>query len=269
MTKLYDQLYDALLINDVDEKCSSVRELYNRFCNNELNLQWSQKAKTIITPGLPLNLKMVPPRQLKRRGIQSQTGRNSLMHAIAHIEFNAINLALDAAYRFRDLPREYTADWIKIAHDEAKHFVLIKTYLNNNDCDYGDYPVHNGLWQTAVDTAHDVVARMALVPRVLEARGLDVTPSMIERLKRVQDHSAVNILEIIYQDEISHVEKGSYWFQYVCNLEKLEPKTTFLNMIDQYLHGALKGPFNENARLAAGFDQTELDQLNDVSNDLA
>ncbi|MCL4140411.1 UNVERIFIED_CONTAM: hypothetical protein GTU68_036018, partial [Idotea baltica] len=134
------------------------------------------------------------------------------MHAIAHIEFNAINLALDAAYRFRQQPIAYYQDWLGVAADEARHFNLIRSYLNKHDCNYGDYPVHNGLWDMAVQTADDVVARMALVPRVLEARGLDVTPSMINKLQSVGDTGAVEILKTIYQDEIGHVKIGSHWF---------------------------------------------------------
>ena len=186
------------------------------------------------------------------------------MHAIAHIEFNAINLALDAAYRFRNQPDEYYSDWIGVAADEARHFLLIQGYLNQHNCDYGDYPAHNGLWDMAVRTQHDVIARMALVPRVMEARGLDVTPQIIERLARVKDHDAVKILQTIYNDEIEHVKIGSRWFYYQCDQNDRDPKTTFLEMIDLHLHGELKGPFNFEARLLAGFNDQELDYLQNL-----
>ena len=211
--------------------------------------------------GYPTKLKLVAPRKLKHRGIQTQEGRNVLMHAVAHIEFNAINLALDAAYRFRNQPLEYYQDWIQIAADEARHFNLIRDYLNNNGCDYGDMPAHNGLWDMALNTQHDVVARMALVPRVLEARGLDVTPGMINRLNSAGDQAAVDILEVIYQDEIGHVKTGSKWFFYQCDLRELEPRSTFKTLVGKHLHGELKGPFNLAARLQAGFDEIEIQQL--------
>jgi len=213
-------------------------------------------------PGYPTQLQLVAPRDLKRRGIQSQQGRNVLMHSIAHIEFNAINLALDAAYRFRGQSIDYYKDWISIAADEARHFQMIRDYLMEHECDYGDYPAHNGLWQMAVDTQFDIVARMALVPRVLEARGLDVTPGIIKKLERVNDQQAVDILNVIYQDEIAHVEAGSRWFFYKCEQNQLEPRSTFMKMVEQYLHGELRGPFNVSARLKAGFDEFEMAAIN-------
>ena len=224
----------------------------------------SLHAISIAEAGLPDQIELVPPRQLKKRSIQQQHGRNVLMHAIAHIEFNAINLALDAAYRFDNQPEEYYSDWIGVAADEARHFLLIQGYLNRHDCGYGDYPAHNGLWDMAVRTQHDVVARMALVPRVLEARGLDVTPKIIERLLQVEDHDAAEILETIYNDEIEHVKVGSKWFTYLCKQKNLEPRKTFLEMIKLHLHGELRGPFNFEARLLAGFDNQELDYLRNL-----
>jgi len=184
-----------------------------------------------------------------------------LLHAVAHIEYNAINLALDAAYRFRNQTFDFYRDWINIADDEARHFNLIRAYLNDNGCEYGNFKAHNGLWEMAVKTQHDIVARMALVPRVLEARGLDVTPSMIERLDRVHDTAAVEILKVIYQDEIAHVKTGSHWFFVQCQQRELEPRQTFLEMVDTHLHGELRGPFNISARLQAGFDEMELAEL--------
>ncbi len=257
---LFEELYRIILINDPSEKCDAVHKLSGCF-QDIYSQNHDQAAIKITTPGLPNNLELVAPRELKRRGIKSQTGRNILMHAIAHIEFNAINLALDAAYRFRNEPEEYYQDWIKIADDEARHFALIRAYLNQNLCEYGDYPAHNGLWEMAVKTGKDIVARMALVPRVLEARGLDVTPGMIDRLTAVQDTEAVAILETIFQDEIGHVRTGSKWFSYQCKLRGLEPRSTFKKMVEQHLHGELKGPFNIAARLQAGFDELELESF--------
>lgn len=260
----------VILLQDATQKCQAMRALAVDVKESSEAHKPNQRpetkypeVQTITTPGYPTALKLVMPREVKRRGLQSQEGRNTLMHAVAHIEFNAINLALDAAYRFRDQPLEYYQDWIQIADDEARHFGLIRDYLNLHDCDYGDMPAHNGLWDMAVRTQHDIVARMALVPRVLEARGLDVTPGMIRRLQGVGDDKAVDILKVIYQDEIGHVETGSRWFFYHCDLRDLEPRSTFLEMVETHLHGELRGPFNIAARLQAGFDEIEMAHLSE------
>ena len=260
MSDLFEEIHRIILSGDASEKCLATHALAANLADYSLDHQ--QQALEIPVPAYPAALELVAPRALKRRGIQSQEGRNTLMHSIAHIEFNAINLALDAAYRFRNQPLKYYQDWINIADDEARHFGLIRAYLNKHNCEYGDYKAHNGLWQMAVDTQHDVVARMALVPRVLEARGLDVTPGIIKKLERVDDQDAVDILRVIYQDEIGHVQSGSEWFFYQCKLRDLEPRITFTNMVETYLHGELKGPFNIAARLQAGFDEIEMAALN-------
>lgn len=257
---IYDRIEEAILCNDASLKCQLTHELlsdieHQKFTQPHAPIQ-------IPLPGYPPELTLVSPKKLRRRGIQSQTGRNILLHAVAHIEFNAINLALDAAYRFRNQPKEFYLDWLRVADDEARHFTMIRNYLEDNDCSYGEYPAHNGLWDMATRTQHDVVARMALVPRVLEARGLDVTPGMINRLKNVGDAKAIDILEIIYEDEIGHVDVGSRWFFYQCDQQNLEPKATFIKMIETHMHGELRGPFNISARLKAGFDEMEMNLLN-------
>lgn len=259
MANLFQEIHRIILIDDATEKCQATQALAKDF--SSYALEHDAEILEIAQPGYPTQLQLVAPRELKRRGIQSQNGRNILLHAVAHIEFNAINLALDAAYRFRHQATEFYKDWVNIAGDEARHFGLIRAYLNNHDCDYGDFKAHNGLWDMALQTQHDIVARMALVPRVLEARGLDVTPGMIKRLERVQDTAAVEILKVIYQDEIGHVETGSRWFFFHCKQRDLEPRKTFLEMVDTHLHGELRGPFNISARLQAGFDQMELAEM--------
>jgi len=260
MSELFQEIARIILIGNASEKCQATHALAANLVSFSLNHQ--TEAMEILEPGYPASLQLVAPRELKRRGIQGQEGRNTLMHAIAHIEFNAINLALDAAYRFRNQPIEYYQDWIQIADDEARHFGLIRDYLNKHGCDYGDYKAHNGLWEMAVNTQHDVVARMALVPRVLEARGLDVTPGIIEKFERVNDRAAIDILNVIYSDEIGHVLLGSQWFFYQCKQRDLEPRATFTDMVERHLHGQLRGPFNIAARLQAGFDEIEMAALN-------
>lgn len=259
---LFANTFDAIMQSDADQKCSATHKLYKQWQNNELSTQQTT-VKEIPEAGRPEKPDLVAPRSVKKRGINTQTGRINLMHAIAHIEFNAINLALDAVYRFQDQPEQYYSDWLKVADDEARHFQLICDYLSEHNCQYGDFPAHNGLWDMAVQTQHDIVARMALVPRVLEARGLDVTPAMIEKLAKAGDQQAANILTVIYNDEITHVEVGSRWFKHHCSLNKLPAEQTFEQLIEHYLHGTLRGPFNYHARRQAGFSDNEIQRLND------
>ncbi|RBP52789.1 ferritin-like domain-containing protein [Arenicella xantha] len=260
MPNINQQLFQLIMEVDPEAKRCGVQAL--TFSNAELEAASDdQPPQPIAQPGYPSALALVAPRDLPRRGIQAQTGRNILMHSIAHIEYNAIHLALDAAYRFRQQAVEFYQDWLFVARDEARHFGLVNDYLKQNDCEYGAYPAHNGLWSMTVQTAHDVLDRMALVPRVLEARGLDVSPAMIKRLDSVGDTQAADILRIIYQDEIEHVRIGSKWFNYHCEQRGIAPRIAFQNLIKQHFHGVVRGPFNIAARLQAGFDQQELDDL--------
>jgi len=204
---------------------------------------------------------LVPPRELPKRGFTTLAGRAALIHAVAHIEFNAINLAWDAVYRFRDMPQAYYDDWVRVADEEAYHFSLLRTRLVELGYDYGDFSAHNGLWEMARDTAHDVLVRMALVPRVLEARGLDVTPGMMARLRAAGDEETVALLEIILRDEIGHVEIGSRWFRWLCEQRGLVAESVFRELIQRYMKGQIKGPFHRDARLQAGFSESELAAL--------
>jgi uncharacterized ferritin-like protein (DUF455 family) len=183
------------------------------------------------------------------------------VHAIAHIEFNAINLALDAAYRFRGMPGEYYRDWLSVAADEARHFGLLQDRLHALGAVYGDFPAHNGLWEMAEKTADSCLLRMALVPRVLEARGLDVTPGMIERLERAGDIDTVAALRVILAEEVRHVAIGTHWFRYCCSREGLDPETTFLSLLQSHYGPAVRGPFNLEARYEAGFSKDEMRAL--------
>ena len=211
--------------------------------------------------GRPERPHLVPPRDLPRRRLGSVEGRAALLHAVAHIEFNAINLAWDAVYRFRGMPREYYADWIGIAADEARHFGMVRARLAECGFAYGDFDAHDGLWDMACRTADSCLARMALVPRVLEARGLDVTPGMIERFRGVGDEASVAVLETILEEEVPHVAAGSRWFAWCCHKAGREPHTTFRQLLRERMDAAPKPPFNRPARLAAGFSEHELDQL--------
>lgn len=212
-------------------------------------------------PGRPKQPVLVPPAQVARRKLGSPAGRIALIHAVAHIEFNAINLALDAALRFADMPGPYYADWLSVAVDEARHFRLLCARLQTLGSDYGALPAHNGLWEMAEKTADDPMVRMALVPRVLEARGLDVTPGMIERLKAVGDTATVDALEVILREEVRHVEIGTRWFRWLCNARGQDADATFLTLLaEQGVHVAA-GQLNTTARSAAGFSAGELSAL--------
>ncbi|HUS24546.1 MAG TPA: ferritin-like domain-containing protein [Candidatus Binatia bacterium] len=211
-------------------------------------------------PGRPPRPLLVDPREVPRRGLGTPEGRAALIHAVAHIEFNAINLALDASWRFAKMPAEFHVDWIGVAQDEARHFAMLSGRLVELGYAYGDFTAHDGLWEAAQKTAHDVLARMALVPRVLEARGLDVTPGIIRRLRETGDAPTVQILETILREEVRHVAIGTRWFRGLCEERGLDPAETFRVLLAEY--GArIHPPFNRAAREAAGFGAAELDSL--------
>lgn len=192
---------------------------------------------------------------MPRRRFGGQRGRVALLHAIAHIELNAIDLAWDLIARYADLglPRQFLDDWVAVANDEARHFLAVSGRLRELDAAYGDLPAHDGLWEAAERTAGDILARLAVVPLVLEARGLDVTPPMIERLERAGDAESAAILTMIYQEEIGHVAAGMRWFRYLCEQRRLCPRETWQNLIAQNFAGQLKPPFNTDARNSADF----------------
>jgi len=232
------------------------------FARGELSIPDDAAApEPIRMPGRPARPALVATRNLPQRGLGSEEGRAAFVHAITHIEFNAIDLAWDAVYRFRDLPREYYADWISVASDEARHFAMLRGRLQQMGFDYGDFEAHNGLWEMAEKTADDGLARMALVPRVLEARGLDVTPGMISKLRGLGDAATVAILEVILAEEVGHVAIGSRWFRWYCERAGVAPGPRFHDLLMQHSGGVLRGPFNLEARSAAGFDDDELAML--------
>ena len=217
--------------------------------------------EVIDAPGRPELPKLVAPRNVAHRGLGSTEGRAAFVHAIAHIEFNAINLAWDAVYRFRGMPDAFYADWVGVAADEARHFAMLRERLQQLGHDYGDLDAHNGLWEMAEKTAHCCRERMALVPRVLEARGLDVTPGMIVRLRTAGDEATAAILEVILREEVAHVAAGSRWFRWCCERDGVDPDAEFGRLIALHARGSVRGPFNLDARQAAGFSAAELDSL--------
>ncbi len=258
---LFAEAARCLEIADPDAKCAATMQLWQRMRSGALQMDEDTCVLPMCAPGRPAKPELVAPRQVPRRRPGSPAGRAALVHAIAHIEFNAINLALDAAYRFRAMPAAFYTDWISVAADEARHYQLLKGRLLELGHKYGDFPAHNGLWEMAERTAESCLERMALVPRVLEARGLDVTPGMIKRLLQAGDEETAGILEIILAEEVRHVEIGTRWFRYCCAEQGVEPEATFIKLLSRTFGGSIRGPFNLPARFKAGFTQQEMDAI--------
>jgi uncharacterized ferritin-like protein (DUF455 family) len=257
---LYQAARTCLLSRELEEKLQLTDSVAQAWAAGELALTgWSEAE--ILEAGRPAKPELVPPAQLPRRGLGSERGRLALIHAIAHIEFNAINLAWDAVQRFPGMPREYYTDWVQVAKEEAHHFRLLRDRLLDGGIDYGEFEAHDGLWQMARRTAHDPLIRMALVPRMLEARGLDVTPGIMERFHKLGDQLTVAALEIIQQEEVGHVTFGDRWFRYLCQQRGVEPEETYFSLLSDFLNGEIRCPLHREARLQAGFTPGELDRL--------
>lgn len=251
----------CLLVADMDEKVSLTKAVAASFSRGELYLDSDDIPQEIAEPGRPACLKLVDFKGLPQRKLSTKEGRAALIHSLVHIEFNAINLAWDAAYRFRAMPAEYYADWCRIAAEEAYHFQLLRQHLKGLGYDYGDFPAHDGLWDMAMASREDVLVRMAVIPRTMEARGLDVTPGIRQKLQQSGDTEAAKILDIILADEIGHVQVGTRWFVYECERRGLDREQTFYDIIDLYMQGQIRKPLYHEARMQAGFTRRELDYL--------
>jgi uncharacterized ferritin-like protein (DUF455 family) len=243
---------------DPDDKLALTRAAAQQWRDGLLSPASDAAVEPIGEPGRPAAPKLVAPRDLPVRKLGSDQGHAAFIHSLAHIEFNAINLAWDAVYRFRGMPRAFYGDWIRVADEEAYHFGLLRERLRALGHDYGDFDAHNGLWEMAQKTAFDPLVRMALVPRVLEARGLDVTPGMMKRLRDIGDEESAEVLAIILGDEIGHVEIGTRWFRYLCDQRGLDPDKTYQLLLEKYLQGNIRPPLNDEARRQAGFSDAEL-----------
>jgi uncharacterized ferritin-like protein (DUF455 family) len=244
---------------DPQIKAESTMALKRQWDAHQLSVDGAVRlGSNEVIPGRPSRPVLVSPRELERRPMNTLVGRAALIHALAHIEFNAINLALDAVWRFPDMPREFYADWLQVAAEEASHFTLLNTHLQTLGHAYGDFNAHNSLWEMAEKTRENVLARMALVPRTLEARGLDATPAVRAKLAQVGDDKAAAILDIILRDEVGHVAIGNRWFAWLCLQQGAEPLSTYRELARRYKAPVLKGPFNLEARRAAGFTEQEL-----------
>lgn len=253
---------DILCIADPAAKAQAARALQAAGQRGELALDAAQAiARPPGVPGRPERPRLVPTLQVPKRSPFTLEGRAALIHAIAHIEFNAINLALDAVWRFAGMPAEYYQDWLQVAGEEALHFGLLHEHLQGLGFTYGDFDAHDGLWTMAERTAGDVLARMALVPRTLEARGLDATPPLQAKFARAGDPRAVEILEVILRDEVGHVQIGNRWYRQLCRERGLDPIALYPELVARFEAPRLRPPFNLEAREAAGFSPEELAYL--------
>ena len=270
---LREAALDALCLPDPQAKVQAAHALWQRLLalpDEAAREQALAPAQSILAPddrvlpGRPAQPVLVPPMAVAQRSPFTPEGLAALLHAVCHIEFNAIDLALDAVWRFAGMPAGFYRDWLRVADEEATHFGLLREHLQSLGHDYGDFPAHNGLWEMCVKTQHDITARMALVPRTLEARGLDATPLIQARLRKVGTPAAlraVDILDIILRDEVGHVAIGNRWYGWLCERQGLEPLSHYWHLARVHTAPRLRPPFNNEARRAAGFSQAELDYL--------
>lgn len=257
---------EAFQAGNPDTKVALVFAMWNR--RDTLRIDLTREFAPEASPGLPTGLTLVAPQSVPRRTPFTPRGHAALMHSITHIEFNAINLALDAAWRFAGMPESYYLDWLQVAHEEARHFTALNSHLNANGYAYGDFQAHEGLWNICEHTRHDIVARMALVPRTMEARGLDATPMIQAKLARVgspQAQEAIAILDVILREEIGHVATGNRWYRWLCERQGLDANAFYAQAALLHRAPTPRPPFNMPARKAAGFTDDELAALERIS----
>lgn len=249
---LSDAAHHVLTEPQADEKVRLSRLYAKRWFNKQITEVGNTALP--VRPARTPKPELLSPRDMPRRRLGSEAGRIALIHAIAHIELNAIDLAWDMVARFNneDLPPEFYDDWVRVADDEARHFHMLNKRLGDFGKCYGDFPAHDGLWDAASSTAHDLLARLALVPMVLEPRGLDTTPATVEKLRNQGDDKTANVMEQIGREEIDHVAAGTRWFKYISQKRELNPVETYHQLVTKYFAGGLKGPFNVDARSQAG-----------------
>lgn len=264
--ELRQSALSLLAVQHATHKANAVRALATSWRQGKLSLDSAAPLQASLPvdmaiPGRPKKPQLVPPLILPKRSMRTNEGRAALIHALAHIEFNAINLALDAIWRFAGMPQDYYVDWLKVADEEAYHFSLLNENLANMGFQYGDFDGHNSLWEMVDRTKADVLARMALVPRTMEARGLDASPALRNKLAQAGDANAAAIMDIILRDEIGHVAIGNRWYNWLCEQRGLAPIPTYDALALTYSAPKLRAPFNLEARRQAGFSEAELEKL--------
>ncbi|WP_426125425.1 ferritin-like domain-containing protein [Pararhizobium sp. PWRC1-1] len=251
---LRDGAVRAIRAADLDIKTLLTQETARRWSERTLSLRSPLDTPVPDRPGRPEKPELIPPRQMPKRALTTDKGRIALLHAIAHIELNAVDLALDIVARFaaEPVPNSFFDGWMKVAFEEAKHFRMVRDRLRQLGADYGDLPAHDGLWQAAHDTRNDLTARLAVVPLILEARGLDVTPALQAKMREAGDMESAAVLDVIYEDEKGHVAVGAKWFRFLCARQKKDPAAAFQALVRANFRGPLKAPFNDIARAEAG-----------------
>ncbi len=251
---LRDGAVRAIRAADLDIKTLLTQETARRWSERTLSLRSPLDVTVPDRPGRPEKPELIPPRQMPKRALTTDRGRIALLHAIAHIELNAVDLALDIVARFatEPVPNSFFDGWMKVAFEEAKHFRMVRDRLRQLGADYGDLPAHDGLWQAAHDTRNDLTARLAVVPLILEARGLDVTPALQAKMREAGDLESAAVLDVIYEDEKGHVAVGAKWFRFLCARQKKDPAAAFQALVRANFRGPLKAPFNDIARAEAG-----------------
>lgn len=254
ITSLRGGATTAILSTDLDIKTRLAQEAATRWFERRLSLRSPLDPPLPERPGRPEKPELVPPKAVEKRSLHTLNGRIATLHAIAHIELNAVDLALDIVARFatEPVPNSFFDGWMQVAFEEAKHFRMVRARLNDLGADYGDMPAHDGLWQAAHSTRNDLTARLAVVPLILEARGLDVTPSLQAKIRESGDAETAAILDVIYNDEKGHVAIGAKWFRFLCARERRDPAATFQRLVRANFRGSLKAPFNDIARAEAG-----------------
>ena len=266
---LYKVLEEAIISDSIYIKEKLTRESLEYCSQNELIDSQNFKPVEFQTPSYAKKCKIVKPNKLiTRKDFDTPKGLASLVHAIAHIEYSAIDLALDAVYRYPDMNQQYKIDWLEVALDEIRHYLMFESLLKELNFNYGDFPVHSGLFEASVDTSKNILDRMAIIPRYYEASGLDVTPQILKKLENKRKIPSVkrliDMLHIIYEEEIVHVQKGDYWFKYLCKVEKKEPKIYF-DILKRYkLLEKHRPHFNVSARKEAGFSCSEIKLLGKI-----
>jgi uncharacterized ferritin-like protein (DUF455 family) len=251
---LRDGAVRAIRAADLDIKTLLAQETARRWSGRTLSLRSPLDMAVPDRPGRPEKPELIPPRQMPKRALTTDKGRIALLHAIAHIELNAVDLALDIVARFatEPVPNSFFDGWMTVAFEEAKHFRMVRDRLRQLGADYGDLPAHDGLWQAAHNTRNDLTARLAVVPLILEARGLDVTPALQAKMREAGDMESAAVLDVIYEDEKGHVAVGAKWFRFLCARQKKDPAAAFQALVRANFRGPLKAPFNDIARAEAG-----------------
>lgn len=261
MGNIFNIAAQCLYRTDIAEKLALTHHAADCARKQRLSFDSDDEVLPISRTAFPERPILLPPRDMPQRKLNSESGKAAFFHALTHIEFIAIYLAWDIVYRFRGLPEQFYRDWLHVADEESRHFTMLREHMLSMGVDYGDLPAHRGLWDHASDTAGNLLARLALIPRCLEARGLDVTPPMIEKFRQMGDQASVAILSKILEDELGHVKLGSYWFDFFCRQQGYEPENKYRQLLEKYFKGKPKGPFNREMRIIAGFSNEELDWL--------